>query len=278
MNIINNMCWISLLVWVAGCSPTQETTSEAPADQEVNKGQALVMEMIAEVGTYEELSALKDVSYTYTYRTPDGKANVSQEKYLFEGELSWAAYDTRDLRLYPDQEGRLVQGFDGSTTWTTLGGENLVGEDDINRARFSRKTNFYWFAMMHKLADPGLTYAYKGTQEVKGITYDKVEVSFEEGVGDAQDIYLLFINPETKLVDQFLFTVKAYNRTDPLLMEVEYEEIDGLKLTTYRRYTPSNWEAEIEEETVQWVEEISENVQFNVGLTAEDFELAVEEG
>ena len=93
-----------------------------------------------------------------------------------------------------------------------------------------------------------------------------------------KDIYLLFINPETKLVDQFLFTVKAYNRTDPLLMEVEYEEIDGLKLTTYRRYTPSNWEAEIEEETVQWVEEISENVQFNVGLTAEDFELAVEEG
>lgn len=28
----------------------------------------------------------------------------------------------------------------------------------LRRADFLRKTNFYWFAMMHKLLDPGMTY------------------------------------------------------------------------------------------------------------------------
>ena len=254
------------------CSPAPSSeTQEAP--KETNKGKELVMKMMEKVGNYGELAALKDVSYTYTYRTPDGRERVSQEKYLFDGELSWAAYTTRELGPYPDQEGEVLQGFDGTVSWTTLNGELMDGEEDLQRARFSRKTNFYWFAMMQKLADPGLTYEYKGKQEINGITYEKVEVGFGDGVGDAQDIYLLYINPETSLVDQFLFTVKAYGRTEPLLMRVKYEEIDGILLTVYRKYTPSNWEAEIDEDEAKWTEEISEDVSFSNGLTTEDFVL-----
>ena len=258
------------------CSPAPSSEpQEVP--QEINKGKELVLKMMDKVGSYDKLSALEDVSYTYIYRSPDGRERVSLEKYLFDGELSWAAYSTRELGPYPDQEGEVVQGFDGTTAWTTLNGELMDGEEDLQRARFSRKTNFYWFAMMQKLADPGLTYEYKGTQEVNGISYEKVEVGFGDGVGDAQDIYLLYINPETGLVDQFLFTVKAFGRTDPLLMRVEYEEVDGILLTVYRKYTPSNWEAEIDEDEAKWTEEISEEVSFTNGLSKGDFALSAED-
>ena len=56
-------------------------------------------------------------------------------------------------------------------------------------------------------------------------------------------------------------------------MRVKYEEIDGILLTVYRKYTPSNWEAEIDEDEAKWTEEISEDVSFSNGLTTEDFVL-----
>ena len=59
-------------------------------------------------------------------------------------------------------------------------------------------------------------------------------------------------------------------------MRVEYEEVDGVLLTVYRKYTPSNWEAEIDEEQAKWTEEISEDVSFKNGLNKEDFVLEAE--
>ena len=46
---------------------------------------------------------------------------------------------------------------------------------------------------------------------------------------------------------------------------MEYEKVNGLNLTTYRKYAPANWEGEVIKE--EWNEQISEHIEFNNGFT-----------
>ncbi len=41
-------------------------------------------------------------------------------------------------------------------------------------------------------------------------------------------VFCLYLNKRTNLIDQFLFTVVDYRKTEPFLMEIEYENIEGL--------------------------------------------------
>ena len=270
---------VLFMAFACGNPKQTETTSTEPEvettpveEVETNEGKALVKEMVAAIGGVEALYAKKDVEYTYTYNVPaEGKKDVSKERYVFDGELSWAAYETHEKFVSPGYEGTVYQGYDGKNFWVKHDDEVMEDEQMNGLSSFMRKTNYYWFNMMFKLLDPGLVYEYKGTKEVDSVNYEIVRVTFEENVGVAQDIYELYINPETKLVDQFLFTVQAFGVTDPLLMKVKYEEVDGLMLTTYRKYAPANWEGEVIQEA--WAEEISEDVKFNNGFTTDQFSI-----
>jgi len=162
------------------------------------------------------------------------------------------------------------QGYNGKESWVTIDGQLLDDHQANKIADFLRKINFYWFAMMHKLLDPGINYTYQGTKNVNDIEYDLVNISFDSGVGDASDTYLLYINPNTNLVDQFLFTVMDFNISEPYLMKVDYEQIDGVKLPVKRKYTKSNWNGDILENS--WGEEIMTDIKFNNNFKREDFD------
>ncbi|MEL6866754.1 MAG: DUF6503 family protein [Bacteroidota bacterium] len=280
--------WSTLFCFVllfAACgetsSPPQETAEQSPSPKKSipnnealaanNPGALLVKEMIDALGGLEAYYQLQDVEYTYTYQDDSQeRQDISTERYLYDGELSWAKYNQHSHSVMPDKEGVIIQGFDGKAAWVSHNDTLLEDEKAIGMANFLRKTNFYWFNMMFKLLDPGTRFEQKTNREVNGIDYQVVEVSFGENIGDAQDTYLLYLNPETKLVDQFLFTVMAFGRAEPLLMEVKYEKVDGLSWPTYRRYTPTNWEGQVAEDA-SWTEEISKDLKFNNGFKAEEF-------
>ena len=123
---------------------------------------------------------------------------------------------------------------------------------------------------MPKLLDPGLTYEYLGEKELSGKTYQIVKVSFEEPKDKPKDIYQLYINKETSLVDQFLFTVAEYGMMEtPLLMKLAYQEVDGLLIPNKRKYKRSTWEAE--ESDKPWIYVTWSDIQFGTGITKEDF-------
>ncbi len=254
----------SILVISLACQQKQIDPAENP------KG--LVEQMVVEIGGIDKLHSLKDVEYTYIYHDlTNDKKDVSLERYVFDGELSWAHYETREKNVVPQMEGEVNQGFNGSESWMTIDGK-LV-EDNPQLAKlcdFLRKTNYYWFTMMFKLTDPGVQYKYNGAKTVDGVDYDLIEISFGEGVGDAQDTYLLYINPETKLVDQFLFTVMDFGVAEPFLMKVEYEEIQGVKLPAKRKYVRANWEGEPQND--EWTAAIWTNIKFNNGFDRSMFE------
>lgn len=118
--------------------------------------------------------------------------------------------------------------------------------------------------MMQKLLDPGIDYKYLGQDNIEGKLYDIVKITFNTADDVASDTYQLYIDPETYLADQFLFTVVSKNVTDPILMRVEYENVEGILLTTYRKYTKSDWEANVLKDT--WIEEITKDIKFDQKL------------
>lgn len=266
---------ILMLTFTSCKNDSQEKTKETPSKELKknklefkNKGHELVYQMTQKVGDYSKLAAKKDVVYTYTYKTPDGKTDISTEKYIFDGELSYGKYTTHE-RTLTHLEGLIEQGYDGSEYWLKHNGSIVTDSVAIKRVAFNRPTNYYWFTMMQKLLDPGLHYEYIKEQTIDKKTYDIVKVTFNTHDNKPKDIYQVFINKETKLIDQFLFTVMDFGKSDPLLMEMEYETIDGLLIPTKRRYKASNWDAEVTNDP--WILVNWTDIKFNTGLSKTDF-------
>ena len=254
---------------VTACENKEAKTKETTKTVEVqepefqNKGHELVYKMTQETGSYQDLLNLKDIVFNYTYRTPDQKEDVSIESYIFDGELSHGTY-LKHERTLPNIKGEMQQGYSGKDFWLKMDGQEITDSSAIESVTFTRKTNFYWFAMMQKLLDPGINYEYLGQDTLKDKLYDIVKITFNTADDVASDTYQLYINPETHLVDQFLFTIVSKNVTDPILMRVKYENVEGILLTTYRKYTKSDWEANVLKDA--WIEEITKDIKFNQNL------------
>ncbi len=262
-----------ILSAVSVISCTSEPQGDKPETMEItfqNTAHELIYNMVQKVGTYQDLLDRKDVSYTYTYQTPDGKKDVAAEQYIFDGEWSYAKYDPHE-RTLAQLEGPIEQGYDGREFWLKHKGVYIDEEEAISRAKFNRKTNFYWFTMMQKLLDPGLHYTYVKEDMLNGITYDVVKVTFNSPNGQPTDTYQLYINRDSGLADQFLFTVVDYGVEEtPFLMRLQYEEVDGLLIPTDRRYMKATWEGELLGE--QWIQVRWTNIRFNNELNAELFQ------
>ena len=246
-----------------------ETQEKAETQSFKNKGHELVYHMVEKVGNRKTLWDKKDVVYTYTYTTPDGKSDVSTEKYLFSGELSYGFYKKHE-RTLPDLKGQIEQGYDGETFWLKDNGKIINDTTALKRVAFSRPTNFYWFTMFQKLLDPDLKYEHLSEQAIEGNAYDIVKVSFDTTGDKPTDTYQIYINKETGLVDQFLFTVADFGILDePLLMKLQYEEIDGMTIPTKRQYKKSTWDAEVTEKP--WIEVNWTDIKFDNGISEDDF-------
>ena len=259
---------LSLLLLSCGNNDKAKSQKEIVKDYQ-NKGHELVYNMVQKVGSYNTLLKKKNVVYTYTYQTPDTKTDISTEKYIFNGELSYGSYNQHE-RTLPQLEGLMEQGYDGNEYWLKHNGNILTDKDLMARVRFNRPTNFYWFTMMQKLLDDGLKYEYLGKKIINKNDYDIVKVSFDLNENKPTDIYQLYINKKTNLVDQFLFTVADFGVIDtPFLMELKYETIGGLLIPTIRKYKKSNWNADVTNDP--WIKVTWTDIKFNTNLTKEDF-------
>lgn len=270
-----NLVLLCTLLWSCQMGLNEESKGEnekgTPAVSEAsfqNKGHELVYNMVQIVGDYEKLKTLKDVTYKYTYQTPDNKVDISMESYIFDGELSYGSYYKHE-RTFPELDVKIEQGFDGDSFWFKHNGVLLEAERYLKGTKFNRKTNFYWFAMLQKLLDSGLKYEYIKEETIGNQAYDIVKVSFDSEAGKPTDIYQLYLNKKTHLVDQFLFTVADFNSMDPRLMKVEYERIEQILIPSTRKYTKSDWNGVPLND--QWTIVNWTDIKFDNGLSKEMF-------
>jgi len=255
-----------LAALIAVLSP-QAHAGDAKADKLIGK-------VATAVGSYADLQAKGDVQYHYVFRDNNSfTSDISTERYLFNGELSWGSFASHQHNkfVFPGQEGTVVQGWDGENAWTTLNGQIVEDPQAVGLSQFIRKTNFYWFSMMHKLNDPGTIHNYKGTREVNGVAYEVIEMTFDTPEEAQSDTYHLYINPETHRVDRFLFTVVDFGITDPVLMEVSYQRFGDIQLPVTRRSTPAlSWDGDVNPEAV-WIDQQMTDIRFGNGFGPEDF-------
>ncbi len=256
---------------IVSCKRHQKENSQTKANEKVNPAREIIEKVVNEVGSMNDLKTLKDVEYTYYLdATNRNIKNVSKERYIFNGELSWAQYLPE--KQFPIKEDTITQGYKGDSVWVRVN-QRLTNEPKkIEYASFIRKTNFYWFTMMQKLLDNGIHHELLPSRTVNSIEYKIVRMTFDNNIGEVQDKYLLYVNPSTNLIDQFLFTVKERNLApvDPLLMEIEYDSINGIKLMANRIVKKSNWNGVSDGEIIY--NQHYEDIKFNNGFTTSSFE------
>lgn len=120
-------------------------------------------------------------------------------------------------------------GMDGTNVWVAPNKE-AFGEMP---PRFYHNLVFYFFAIPFVLADPGIHYEDLGEQVVAGRTYRALKVSFESGVGDADDdLYITHFNPETYQLELLLYTVTYFSgekhENYNALRYTHWQEVNGL--------------------------------------------------
>ena len=125
--------------------------------------------------------------------------------------------------------------------------------------------------MPYKLNDKGTITTYEGQKEYQGSNYDILKVTYDpELTGKEQnDIYILYVNPETKLIDRFYFSLPFLGINDPVLIaDYEYENIDGQLISTKRTYFLPNEQGEYGEEPS--LVQTMTNVTFGNGFTTDN--------
>lgn len=246
---------------------TTTNTADEPTPQELIKAMEKAM------GSWKKMYKLKDVQFTYNYEYPgQNKKDLSIEKYIFEGEHSWAKYMTHQINVMPDKGGEVIQSLIGNDITVSHDGKMMDDPQSKGLGTFLRKANYYWFTMMYKLSDPGVKLSTNGTETMDGTLYQKVRVDFNaDEVGKKEnDIYILYINSKTKLVDQFYFSLPAQGVNQPvILMKVDYKTMNGVKVPYKRSIFQPNAEGQYGSEPN--LVQTSSNIKFKNGFKPSDF-------
>lgn len=146
----------------------------------------------------------------------------------------------------------------------TLDGQLLFGEDAakfVDSAYKNLINDTYWLFMQFKLKDPGVRLRYEGELKAGPVTYDKVLVTFDDGIGlTSKDRYWLYVNRDTGTVERWSYVLEGQGaNTTPVAWQWEdWKEIGGMKLAT--RKTQSGGEVDIVLENVEVFDTLPDTV------------------
>ena len=219
-------------------------------------------------GGWTDIINKKDVAYHYEYIVTNGKADISTERYIFNNEISYGSYTRHEINTLPTESGLVTHLFDGERTKVTLNDNPVVDERSVSIAQFVRRANYFWFVMPYKLNDPGTISTYLGKETHEGISYSKIKVTYDpEITGKAEnDIYILYINPETFLIDRFYFSLPFLGIKAPVIIaEYNYNKVEGQLLATERNYFLPN--AQGAYDAVPSITQKLSQITFNNGFT-----------
>ena len=88
-------------------------------------------------------------------------------------------------------------------------------------------------------------------------------------VKEQNDIYMLYVNPETKVIDRFYFSLPFLGVNDPVFIaDYEYEDVDGQLISTKRTYYLPNEQGAYEDDPS--LVQTMTNVTFGNGFTVEN--------
>jgi len=185
----------------------------------------------------EKLAQVKQLSFHYTVQSDTGTIvdwshdwDRQTNRYRLAGRLGEdqiVAY----FNLNSQQEGVVF------TNGRRAGVEEMHSLLGMAYSRFINDT--YWLLCPFKLMDPGARLHYEGTQEVEGVTYQVLRLSFIERVGLTPDnVYRIYVDPGTHLIRRWEY-MPVEGATPVAAAWENWQDFGELKLATERKMAGS---------------------------------------
>ncbi len=216
-----------LLISCGGVAPTPEP----PAHLQQSEAGRIILEAIEAQGGWAAWSRARTAEY------------VMEQPPAEEGQPPLRHRYTLDLHggrvRIEDTASGVLQGWDGNEAWTHP--EEAPVEIP---ARFSTRTEHFWFCLPWKLADQEANLELLEDEVLEGQTYHRVRVTYGADVGDtSEDWYIYYFNAETRLLEHALFIVTFFG-LEPGQSEfptyygrwTDPKAVGGLKIVSRRRF------------------------------------------
>lgn len=194
--------------WAESAAPATQPAADSKAfdpKKSDDKAIKLADKAIAALGGADKFDHIPCLVFTFTVEK-DGKIVASRKHY-------WDKLHGRHRLEGGTKDGkRYVVLTDLRTQKGTayLAGVKVEGEaarDYIVGAYNAFINDTYWLVMPFKMKDPGVILKDAGSEEVDGVKYQKVQLSFE-GVGlTPKDVYWAYLNPDTGRMEKWAFVL-----------------------------------------------------------------------
>ncbi len=239
------------------------------------QSKTVILDFQRTIGDWSTLLEKKDMQQTYISSEPGKGSDVSVERYVFDGGLSYAKYSQRDM-LFSEREGELIQLYKDQTPSMSFGGKPEQDPEILKWATFLREANYFWATFHYRLDEPAIIYNYLGEEEVDGKQYQKVEMSYNPKITNKEfnDSFELFFNKKTHLLDFFHQNLPSFQVNERNIKTIfEYTVVDDIYvIKTSKRHIMSE-----SGELTHVATLTAKDVSFNNGFKKADFDLTKEQ-
>ncbi len=209
---------LALVVGASGCpkprtsAATQPTPVAFDPSQSDPKAIEVVDAGLAKLGDPASWEKLKELRFTVTYKDGESvKAEFLHAWDRWNGRHYWRTVDMTTVGGKPEDVRHMEVKHDlfdkDATPWAAYGGRQLEtradGAAQAKRAGESFWQDLYFFAMIHKLKDPGVKLSVDNAEitvadsEACKPSCTSIKITFDPAVG--KDTWLVNFNNETKL-------------------------------------------------------------------------------
>ncbi len=205
--------FILVILVLASCSKSQKETQAVDYYAQLPE---LYQQVLKAHGGLEKWKGFKTLEYDLQHQND----SVPTEHYTLD------LLSRKDLTVADS----FKIGFDGKDVWVAPNRAAYKGRS----ARFYHNLYSYFLTIPFIVSDPGANYSID-TLTVDGKLYDAIKVTFNEGVGDADDdYYQMLIDPQSHHMEKLLYTVtyysgEAHENYNALSYE-DFVDVNGLQL------------------------------------------------
>jgi len=251
----------------AAAAPAQPAAPAAPTafdpSRSDEKAVAIADQVMQAMG-FDAWAKAHYVKFTFVVKRGETR-NVVRTHY-------WDRFGQRSRMEGPSRDGKPVVAVVDHKTREgqgTLDGQLLFDKDAkkyVDIAYGTLINDSYWLFMPFKLKDPGVRLRYEDELKAGPITYDKIQLSFDEGIGlTSKDKYWLYVNRANHMIERWSYVLEGQPaNTAPTAWDwTDWNDISGMKLAL--RKTQQGGEVDIVLENVQVLDQMPETVFTGTG-------------
>ena len=110
----------------------------------------------------------------------------------------------------------------------------------VNKYKNSINSVVYFALLPNPLNDKAVNKTFIGETTIGGQKYDKIKLTFnpENGGKDHEDVYIYWINQNSKLMDYFAYSYKVDGGGIRFRERINAENINGIRIQNYINYAP----------------------------------------